>query len=218
MRRAVSARRVYAVSAESGLARAPSRRLRGRDVTLMWSEPDDARRWLAVQPGDARLQEIAIDELFTDMLPAFGHTQRLVGVDWAGEEKGEPEFEPADLAGMLRQELMESFLARVVMFGAVWTLGDVYGLVQVSSQSRPGHLAVPCWSDERQASQRIDGDWSEAVAMRIRMDDFVTKTLPGLAEIGTLVAPEHLPGPGAIEVEAADLRLRIGARRVTGLV
>ena len=218
LRRAVSARRVYVVAADARIASSPSRLFRGREVALLCSEPEFALCWAAVHNDTASVQEVSLAELLADRLPALGLQRRMVGLDWAGEEAGEPELDPRDLAERLRLEMLESFLSRAVIFGALWTLCDVYGLVQLSSQTSPGHLVLPCWSDERQAASRIDGDWSEAVAMRIRMDDFVTKTLPGLAEVGTLIAPEHMAGPGAIEIDAADLRLRIGARRVTGLV
>jgi hypothetical protein len=217
LRRAVSARRVYAVSCAEGLARQPSRRERGLEVTLLWSEPAPAQRWAGVLPSHARVKELDLDEFLAGMLPALAEHKRLVGLDW-NEQAVEPEVGPLDLAAMLRNEMLESFLTRVIMFGAVWTLGDAYGPALLVSSTRAGDvLMLPCWSDERQAEARIEGPWSECVTMRTRLDDFLNVTLGWLERQGHLVAPEHMRGRGTAELDPTHFKLRLAARRVTGM-
>lgn len=215
LRRAVSGRRVFAVTGDNGLARSASQRLTGREAALLWSDEDAAGSWATAQPGRSRVKELQLGEVLIDMLPGLAQHQRMVGLDWGGNARALPELEPAELAGRLRSELLESFLARVVMFGAVWTIGDGYGPSMMVSQSRPGALVLPCWSDERQAGSRLEGPWRDCLPMRVRMDDFMKLTLPGLAQQGALIAPEHMFGPGAIELTAADLKERIEARRIS---
>lgn len=215
LRRAVSGRRIFAVSGDSGLARMASQRLSGREAALLWSAEEDAGHWAEKQPSRARVRELQLDEVLIDMLPGLAQHQRTVGLDWGGQSPAVPELEPAELAGRLRSELLESFLARVVMFGAVWTIGDAYGPSMMVSHTQPGALVLPCWSDERQAGARLQGPWRDCLPMRIRMDDFMKRTLPGLEQQRALIAPEHIFGPGAIELTAADLRERIAARRIS---
>lgn len=216
LRRAVSGRCLYAVASENGLARSPSRRSSGREAALLWSAPEAAESWASTQPGRPRVKELPLNEVLLDMLPGLANHQRMVGLDWTGNSTAVPELDPAELGGKLRAELLESFLARVVMFGAVWTLGDADGPSMMVSITRSEALVLPVWSDERQAGARIDGPWRDCLPMRIRMDDFVRLTLPGLERQRALVAPEHMFGPGVIELEAADLRSRISARRISG--
>lgn len=213
LRRAVSARTVFAVACEQGLARVRSRHFRGREVALLWSAVEPAERWAAVLDGQARVKQVPLAEALADMLPALFAHQRLAGVDWTGEA-AEPELDPRDLAERLRSELLESFMARAVAFGAVWTLGDALGPVMLASTTRRNALVMPCWSDERQADARREGPWAETEPVRIRLDDFLARTLVSLEAQGSQVAPEHILGAGSFELEPGDLKLRIGARRV----
>lgn len=216
LRRAVSGRKVFAVSGDSGLARMASRHLSGREAALLWSSSDAAQSWASARPGRSVVRELDLSEVLLDMLPGLANHQRLVALDCADTVAAVPEVEPADLGGRLRTELLESFLARVVMFGAVWAIGDAYGPSMMVSTTRPGAVLLPVWSDERQAGSRLEGPWQDCVTMRIRMADFLGVTLPGLARQGAMVGPEHMFGPGVIELDADDLRERIGARRISG--
>lgn len=213
LRRVASARTVFAVAAEDGLARTASHHMSGREVALLWSEREAAMRWAASLASNTRIKELRLEELFAGLLPALAEHRRLVGTDWCGET-GEPELDPRELAEKIRLELLEAFLARAIMFGAVWTLGDRDGPVMLVSATRPNVLMMPCWSDERQAEARQEGPWIDTVTMRIRLEDFMKTTLPGLGGQGFLVAPEHIAGPGVIELEADDLKARIAARQV----
>lgn len=215
LRGVASGRRVFAISGEQGLARVPSRRMRGREVILLWSEEEMAQSWSAVLASNARIKDFYISEVLTSLLPALAEHQRHVGVNWS-QQAIEPEFDPRQLAEKVRLATLDHFLTRTVIHGGLWTLGFPDGPCLLVSATRPDVLVLPCWSEERLAEARIAGPWSEAMVMRVSLEEFLSGQLGWLERQGYLVAPEHLEEPGSLELEAPDFKLRLAARRAGG--
>lgn len=211
LQRAVGARHIYAVAGADGLARMPSRHMRGRDVTLLWSQREDAERW-ASSVESPRIKELPVAEVVCSVLPALAVHKRLVGLDWSAEII-EPEVDPRDLAERLRLAAVEAFIARVVALDAVWTLGDVNGPALLVSGTRPDVLVLPCWSSGDQAEARTYGPWSLCLPMKVPLADFLGGKMAWLERQGYLVAPDHMEGPGALELEVGELRTRLEQER-----
>ncbi len=83
LKRVVESKLVFAVSGEEGLARVPSRRMKGREVTLLWSKRAEAERWAPVVAKSPRIKELTLGAVMTDVLPGLANVKRLVGVDWS---------------------------------------------------------------------------------------------------------------------------------------
>jgi hypothetical protein len=64
------ARRVYGVVGEQGLARVPSRRLRGREVSLFWSDEAVAERLAPEVAAKPRVRAYPLGELLTGFYQA----------------------------------------------------------------------------------------------------------------------------------------------------
>ena len=94
-------RRVYGVQGEQGLARRASRRMRGRDASLFWSDEATAARWAASVASNPRVKEFSLTEMLASVLPGLSEHSRLDGLDWDGEETM-VELDPRDFANRLR--------------------------------------------------------------------------------------------------------------------
>lgn len=211
LRRVVDSKRVFAVAGEGGLARVPSRRLKGRDVTLLWSEKTEAQRWADVITEKPRLKEIALGGLMADILPALAMLRRFVGVDWSSGQP-EAEIDPNDLAERIRLEALHVFVHRAMVNRKVWILEDVAGPALLVSHTLPEQLFLPCWADRAEAEARIDGPWRDMTSIEIPLEDFLSRKLRWLEERGHLVAPGHGEGTGSIELSPSDLRERFPLR------
>lgn len=198
----------YAVGAEDGLVRMPSRRWKGRETTLLWSEKILAQSWAAKTEGRPRLKELSMSDVIQDVIPALERFRRLVGVDW-GLDPAEAEIEPRDLSERLRVEAVNGFVGRVTRRGVVWMLEGVDGPGLLISGSNPDLLALPCWSDRDEAEKRLVGPFEELLALAIPLGNFVERTLPWLRDNRRLVAPEHFWGGGAVELDPDELRFRL---------
>lgn len=206
--RVVAQRAVYVVLGEEGLARVASRRLKGREVTLLWSVREEAQRWASVVSENPRVKELTLGELLSGVLPKLSELRRFVGVDWTSDSV-EPESDASDVAERLRVASLERFVRLVKETGQVWTLEDGNGPAFVLSATRADLFVLPCWADrataENRILDRIDGPWRDMMALEIPLATFIEKKLPWLASQGRLVAPEHLEGAGALELEPPDL-------------
>ena len=198
----------YAVGTEEGLVRLPSRRWKGRETTLIWSEKILAQSWAAKTPGRPRIKELSVSDVIQDVIPALERFRRLIGIDW-GLDPLEPEMEPRDLSERLRVESVNGFVTRATRRGVVWILEGVDGPGMLISGSNPDFLALPCWSDRDEAEKRLVGPFEELLALAIPLENFVGKTLPWLQENRRLVAPEHFWGGGAVELDPEELRYRL---------
>ena len=94
-------RRVYGVQGEQGLARRESRRMRGRDVCLFWSDEATAARWAHSVASNPRIKDFSLTEMLASVLPGLAQHRRLVGLDWLGDEVI-VELDPMDFAERLR--------------------------------------------------------------------------------------------------------------------
>lgn len=216
LERTAEGRRVYVVLGSDGLARVPSRRLKGREVTLMWSDRAEAERWATLVAENPRVKELTLAEVLSGVLPKLQELRRFVGVDWSSKEV-EPESDASDVAERLRIAALGRFVKIVKGTGQVWTLEDANGPAFVLSATRPDMFVLPCWADrstaENRILDRIDGPWRDMMALEIPLKVFIEKKLPWLAEQGRLVAPEHLEGAGALELEPRDLAATLGNER-----
>lgn len=207
IRKAAAQRLVYAVAGEDGLARVPSQRQRGRDVTLLWTDGKAAERWADVITDKPRIKEIPIDGLINDVLPALERMKRLAGPDW-GSEPIEPEMDAGDLADRLKRELVDGFVERVALSRKVYLLEDTSGPALVVSATRSDRLVLPVWSARSHADRRIEGPWEQMLSVEVALDSFLSRKLLWVEDRGWLVAPDHIFGPGGSEIAPADLRAR----------
>ncbi len=200
--------RVWAVAGSEGLSRVKSQRWKGRDVTLLWSDEQQARRWASSVADRPRLKELTRSDLLQDVLPALAQMKRFVGPDW-GADPVEPEVEARDIGERLRLAAIERFVRTVSTTGVVWMLEGIDGPGLLLSGSAQDRLVLPCWSDREEAEKHIVGPFEELLALLIPIDNFLNRTLPWLEERQRLVAPEFYWGGGAIELEPGDLRFQL---------
>jgi hypothetical protein len=208
MRRLCETGRAYAISGSEGLVRVKSKRWKGRDVTLLWSESQLAQKYLMKMGTNARIKELTVGEIIQDVTPALERFRRFIGPDW-GMDPAETELEPRDVSDRLRVEAVNSFVARVTKQGVLWILEGADGPGLLLSGSNPDLQALPCWSLQEEAEKRIVGPFEEMLAVAIPLHNFIGRTLPWLKECNRLVAPEHYYGGGAIELDPEELRFRL---------
>lgn len=210
LKRVVEAPGVFVVSGEDGLARVPSRRQRGREVTLLWSEEAEAQRWADLVARRPRVKELTVSSLLAEVLPALASLKRFAGVDWSPAGL-EPEFDANDLAERVRLEILEVFLHRTRGDGKVWILEDANGPALLVSSVRSTQYILPCWADRREAERRIVGPWADMMPVDIPLDTFLERKLLWLLENKHLVSPGHLAGAGSLELEPHGLKARYAA-------
>ena len=208
IRRVVASRLVLAVAGETGLARLPSRLAQGREVTMLWSSRPQAERWARVVAQNPRVKEIPLDALLGEVLPALTGLNRLVGTDWS-DDPAEPEMEPSALGERLKLEIYDDFVLRVKLKREVWILENSSGPGLLVSSSGSGHLYLPCWSERHNAEQRIEGPWSDMLAVSIPLENFCTITLPWLAAREWLVGPNPWTGSPTLELSPGDVAARL---------
>jgi len=206
---------VWVVAGSEGLARVPSQRWKGREVTLMWSERENAERWASSVTDRPRIKQLSLLDLHVEVLPALEHLKRFVGTDW-GPDPVEPEIEARELGERLRLEAVDEFIARVAGQQKLYILEDSDGPAMMVSQQDEGQRTLPCWATWEEAEARIEGPFREMLSVSIPLSSFLERTLPWLESEGRRVAPAHFWGPGAIELEPADiaerLREKLGVR------
>jgi hypothetical protein len=209
IRRAVAQRTVYAIAGEEGLARVPSRRFRDREVTLFWSSRTEAERWAPVVASNPRIKELPLAAVMTDVLPALSGLHRYAGTDW-GAEPVEAEVDPLDLCERLRNETLDTFVAKARLSRKVYMLEDASGPALLVAASRPDTLMLPCWSQRAAAEERIEGPWRNMTAIEFPLETFLDRTLRWLTERGYLVSPDHWLGSAALELQPGEVARRLG--------
>jgi hypothetical protein len=208
MKRVVQRGGLFAVAGEEGLARVPSRHFKGREVTLLWSSRIEAERWANVVAKNPRIKELPLSEVLGGLLPSLAGSRRLIGPDWSAEPI-ELELEPRDLADRLRLETLEAFVAKARSQGSLFILEDSSGPALLVSATRPDLLVLPCWAERDLAETRIEGPWRDMMALEIPLASFVAHKLQWLSERGFLVAPDHRPDAGQLELQPGDLAARL---------
>jgi hypothetical protein len=197
-------RRVYGVQGEQGLARLESRRMRGRDVCLFWSDEATAAHWVPSVASNPRIKDFGLTEMLASVLPGLAQHRRLVGLDWLGEEV--IELDPMDFAERLRIACLDAFVRSVEQMGAVFTIEGPYGPALLRSQSKPEGLVLPCWANPGEAYSRLEGPWRDMLVIKTPLSAFIGERLAGLSRHGHLVGPDYQDGPGALEMQPADIR------------
>jgi hypothetical protein len=208
IRRICETGRAFAVAGPDGLSRVPSKRWKGREVTLLWSEQMLAQSWAARQKERVRIKELSIADIVQDVFPALVRFKRLTGTDW-GVDPIEAEAEPRELSERLRIEAVNAFVARVARRGMIWIFESEDGPGLLISGTRTDHQMLPCWSSGEEADRRRIGPFEEMTATAIPLHSFLGRTLPWLEESRRLVAPEYFWGGGTIELEPEELRMRL---------
>lgn len=197
-------RRIYAVQGEQGLARLPSRRLRGREVCLLWSEREPAARLAERSAGGSRVREFTLAEMLASVLPGIAVHCRLAGLDWTGEDDV-MEIDPLDLSDRLRLASLDVFIASVQRSRVVFTIEGPYGPAMLRSQSSPDIVVLPVWAEAGEAHARLEGPWRTMLVIETALDDFIRNRLACLTSNGHLVGPDYRDGPGVLEMQPADL-------------
>ncbi len=182
----------------------------------MWSEREPAVNWASFFGESTNVMEFALTEVLSNLVPKLSEARHMVGVDW-NESAVEPELDPSDFAERLRLELLESFIDRCIVFGNIWILNDTFGPALLPSATRNDAMVLPCWSDDLGAEFHTQERWPEAVATRIRIEDFLSDTISWLERQNYFVTPEYAGGPGALELEATDFKFRLASRQIAPL-
>ncbi len=198
-------RRVYGVQGEQGLARRESRRMRGRDVCLFWSDEATAARWAHSVASNPRIKDFSLTEMLASVLPGLAQHRRLVGLDWLGDEVI-VELDPMDFAERLRIACLDAFVRSVEQMDAVFTIEGPYGPALLRSQTKPEGLVLPCWANPGEAYSRLEGPWRDMLVIKTPLSDFIGERLAWLSRKGHLVGPDYQDGPGALEMQPADIR------------
>lgn len=212
VKRAVKEGRVFTLADEQS-ACVPSQRTIARTVQLFWSCPKEAKRWAKALTGEDALQEIPLIEFAADILPGLKSGKGLAGTDWVSDPI-EPEVEPADLLLRLKMEAVSAFLTLAAERGEVFTAEGEDGpqllpLVRRGIERQALYI-FPVRGEAERLMKRV------TPGKRIIADpiaDFLSSTLPWLAERGHLVVLEPIPGAGAVELEAADVAARLERAR-----
>ncbi len=197
-------RRVYGVQGEQGLARLGSRRMRGREVSLFWSDEATAARWAPSVASNPRIKDFSLTDMLASVLPGLSQHRRLVGLDWDGEE-AIVELDPKDFAERLRIASLDAFVRSVERAGAVFTIEGPYGPALLRSQINSAGLVLPCWANPGEAYSRIEGPWRDMLVIETPLSSFIGDRLTWLGHHSHLVGPDYKDGPGALEMQPADL-------------
>jgi Protein of unknown function (DUF2750) len=207
----------YVVEGREGLARVTSPRRKGQPVELMWSSREEAARWADVLAPEPKIVALPVDALLSRHLPRLAAEHTRVGVDWS-ENPTDPEMAPSDLDQQLRRRLLDQLVETAAKSRQVWLLksGDVPATLLTRHPA--GGEALPVFADRQSAERAIDGPWSQTVATRVPIGDFLQKTLIWCIETRRRIAPAYVPGPGLMEVPPWDMKALLAghppARRV----
>jgi hypothetical protein len=209
--------RVHLVEGSEGFARVPSPRQPGRMVELMWAERAEAARWADALVREPRVITLGLDALLARHLPKLAEDKLVVGCDWS-DAPAEPEISAVELDRLLRRHLIDSCVDLANKTRQVWILksGDIPATLLTRHPG--GGETLPVFADRASAERSIDGPWSQTVATRVPIGDFVQKTIVWCVETRRRIAPGYVPGPGLIEMPAWDMKALLAghaqARRV----
>ena len=212
VKRAVKEGRVLTLADEQS-ACVPSQRTPARTVQLFWSCPKEAKRWAKALTGEDALQEIPLIDFCADILPGLKSGKGLAGTDWVSDPI-EPEVEPADLLLRLRMEAVGPYLGGILERGEVFMAEGEEGpqllpLVRRGVDRQALYIFPVRAEGERLLKRVLPG--KRVIADPV--SDFISSTLPWLAERGHLVVLEPIPGAGPVELDAADLAARLDKLR-----
>lgn len=208
VKRAVKEGRVLTLADEQS-ACVPSQRTPARTVQLFWSSPKEAKRWATALTGEDALQEIPLIDFCADILPGLKSGKGLAGTDWVSDPI-EPEVEPADLLLRLKMEAVVPYLALIMERGEVFMAEGEDGpqllpLVRRGVDRQALYIFPVRAEGERLLKRVLPG--KRVIADPVQ--DFVSSTLPWLAERGHMIVLEPIPGAGPVELDAVDLAHRL---------
>lgn len=207
VRRAVKEGRVLTLADEE-TASVPSQKFPGRTVQLFWSSPIEAKRWAEALTGNSGLQEIPLPTFAADILPGIRAAKGLAGTDWVSDPI-EAEVDPADLLLRLKADALPNYLRGIAARGEVYLVaGDDGPLLQSVTRRGKDDYLLHIFAVRADAERYM----KKAGARKIIADpiaDFSASTLPWAAERGHAVVMETIPGAGAFETSAENLKRQL---------
>ena len=195
----------YLVEGAAGLAHVPSPRRRGQMVELMWSSRTEAARWADALVNNPRLLTLPLDALLSRHLPQLAGERRLIGTNWS-DAPAEPEINAAELDRLLRRRLIDQFVETAAKTRQVWVLKSADAPATLITRHPAGGEALPVFADRASAERAIDGPWSQTIATRLPIGDFLQKTILWCVETRRRIAPAYVPGPGLVELPPWDMK------------
>ena len=99
-------------------------------------------------------------------------------------------------------------IKRVADTEQLWSLAAPGGWVLASDGRRE---PVPIWPHPRYAAACATNTWKDAEPSAIRLDDWLTKWLPGIARDGRAIAAFATPTDRAVVVESERMRADLEA-------
>ncbi len=208
--RLIESRQCWAIIGDEGMARVPSPRASDRIVHLVWSDRREAERWAAALVTRPRLRLVTLVEMTTEMFPKLTSMGRLLGPDWTAEPV-EAEMEPADMDKAIRANGLNRLLKAAETHRHVWILRHPEGLGCVPSRLSLTGDMLAVWSDRMSAEAAATGALEGLVPVRISLADFTGRVLMWCTESRRRVAPEFIPGPGALELQPWELKGMLNA-------
>jgi hypothetical protein len=210
--RLIETRQCWAIIGDEGMARVPSPIDGQRTVHLVWIDRREAERWATALVSRPRMRMITLVEMTTEMIPKLTEMRRLIGTDWTSAPV-EAEIEPSDLDTRIRASLLDRFLDAAEDNRQVWVLRHPEGLACTPSrQSLTGDM-LPVWSDRASAEAAARNALEGTVPARVPLADFTQRVLMWCTETRRRVAPEFVPGPGALELQPWELKARMNGER-----
>lgn len=203
--RLIEAGQCWAIIGDEGMARVPSPRASDRTVHLVWSDRREAERWAAALVTRPRLRMVTLVEMTTEMFPKLTAMRRLLGPDWTSEPV-EAEMEPANMDKAIRETLLNRLLKAAEAHRHVWILRHPDGLGCVPSRLSLTGDMLAVWSDRGSAEAAAKGPLEGLIPARVSLADFTGRVLMWCTETRRRVAPEYIPGPGALEMQPWELK------------
>jgi Protein of unknown function (DUF2750) len=204
----------YVVEGREGVARVASPRRKAQQVELMWSTRAEAARWADLLAVEPKIVALPVDTLLARHLPRLAIEQLRVGIDWS-DSAVDPEMAPSELDQHLRRRLVDQLVETATKSRQLWLLksGDVPATLVTRHPA--GGEALPVFADRQSAEKAIEGPWSQTVATRVHIGDFLQKTLIWCIETRRRIAPAYVPGPGLMEVPPWDMKALLAGQPQT---
>ena len=100
---------------------------------------------------------------------------------------------------------MTAFVQAVERSGSVFTIEGPFGPALLRSQTNPDKLVLPVWAEPGEAYARLEGPWRDMLVIETPLKSFLGERLGWLSRNGHLVGPDYKDGPGALEMQPADI-------------
>jgi hypothetical protein len=102
---------------------------------------------------------------------------------------------------------LEASLRKIKENSELFILKDEHGCVMLTTDEEDG---IPVWPDAELALLWATDEWSECEAMRLSVDDFLSKWAPGMTQDDLMVMVCPVPGEEGEVIEPGDFAQQIG--------